>query len=691
MRILNYAHPVEHQFEKIVVWSSDDSLSKLPDAPWIIKQGHPWLNRNIGWRVLWRATYSRSQIKLFKCDSIFSPGALFFMRPSVPVISMGQNLLPFDMREILRFGFCLFTLRLLILRLSQTFTLSTSKGNIFLSHFSKKKIEKSLRKNKIPSIVIPHGVDDVLFLKPRVQESISSYSREQPFRLLYVSPLWPYKNHNTVILAASLLRRAGYWIRLDIVGGHPHKPSLEILYKEMSLADENQEYIFYHGSKLFEELTSYYHEANLFVFASSCESFGQIVTEAMASGLPIACSDLSSMREILKDGAVYFNPFDHQSLFQVLTKMINSIKLRTQIASTASQYASQYSWANCANKTLDFIVNQTQKSNSNEVIGAQIYDEIVSSPKGLSRWTLSTLKKITTTILLGLAAFFLYKYGQEILRVYQDLNHDYVFMGVAFAIMSIILGAIKLSFIFNYVFSKKIDFVNWLKVYVEGFFINNTIPYLGLAYRAFVLKKVFDISYTEYVSATYLAAILGLFTVVLFSSLALSFGLNRLEILGFLIFFVALMVMKVFLLGKVKKSNTGFNKINILIEKINTIKFDFLKLKKSPNFSKYICLLLITMGIDFLAYAFVFYGFNIALPFVSILFIYLAYSLSWMIKLTPANIGIQEFFVSLAGSYVGFGIINGIALSLALRVVSILGAAILYLILILLKVYRSSN
>ena len=360
VRILNYAHPVEHQFEKIVVWSSEDSLRKMPDAPWIIKLSHPWLNRNIGWRILWRAVYYRSQIKLFKCDSIFSPGALFFVRPSVPVISMGQNLLPFDTREILRFGFSFFTLKLLMLRLSQTLALRTSKGNIFLSYFSKNKIESVLGKNNIHSIVIPHGVDEGFFLKPRVQENISCYRRDRPFRLLYVSPIWPYKNHDIVILAVSLLRSAGYWVRLDIVGGHPHKPSLEILHKEMRLADENQEYIFYHGSQAYEELASYYHEAHLFVFASSCESFGQIVTEAMASGLPIACSNLSSMQEILKDGAVYFNPFEEHSLFQELTILINSPQLRTQIASRASYLASEYSWKKCTGETLSFIIGQTQ-------------------------------------------------------------------------------------------------------------------------------------------------------------------------------------------------------------------------------------------------------------------------------------------------------------------------------------------
>ena len=51
-------------------------------------------------------------------------------------------------------------------------------------------------------------------------------------------------------------------------------------------------------------------DANLFVFASSCENMPNTLVEAMAIGLPIACSDRGPMPEVLRDGGVYFDPED---------------------------------------------------------------------------------------------------------------------------------------------------------------------------------------------------------------------------------------------------------------------------------------------------------------------------------------------------------------------------------------------
>jgi len=283
---------------------------------------------------------------------------------------MCQNLLPFDTDEILRFGFSLFTLKLILLRIVQKISLSFSRGVIFLSSFSRNQIEAISGKIVENYSIIPHGVDKEFFLAPRKQQDIAAYHESRPFRLLCVSPIWPYKNYENVVLAVSRLKDAGYPIRLDIVGSHPHLTSYTKFIASLGAVDRNREYIYYHGAKTFNEVLCFYHEANLFVFASSCESFGQIITEAMASGLPIACSKLSSMAEILRDSAIYFDPFSNESLYQELKALMDSKHLRSQCASKAYLNAQGYSWERCANETFEFIYSLSADTQSVSLINS---------------------------------------------------------------------------------------------------------------------------------------------------------------------------------------------------------------------------------------------------------------------------------------------------------------------------------
>ena len=58
----------------------------------------------------------------------------------------------------------------------------------------------------------------------------------------------------------------------------------------------------------YHELHSEYKDADLGVFASSCENLPIILIEKMASGLPIACSNKGPMPEVLGSAGVYFDP-----------------------------------------------------------------------------------------------------------------------------------------------------------------------------------------------------------------------------------------------------------------------------------------------------------------------------------------------------------------------------------------------
>ena len=104
-------------------------------------------------------------------------------------------------------------------------------------------------------------------------------------------------------------------------------------------------------------------QADLFVFASSCETFGIALLEAMTIGVPIACSNRSSLPETLQDGGEYFDPQDPTTIAEALNRLIQDPEQRARVAARAKELAAQYSWARCAQETWQFIV-QTYRAQS---------------------------------------------------------------------------------------------------------------------------------------------------------------------------------------------------------------------------------------------------------------------------------------------------------------------------------------
>ena len=79
------------------------------------------------------------------------------------------------------------------------------------------------------------------------------------------------------------------------------------------------------------------------------------LVEAMAVGLPIACSNRGPMPEVLGDGGIYFDPEDADSIGVAVEKIITNEDLRLAIARRAKVLAEQYSWSRCAAETWDFL------------------------------------------------------------------------------------------------------------------------------------------------------------------------------------------------------------------------------------------------------------------------------------------------------------------------------------------------
>jgi glycosyltransferase involved in cell wall biosynthesis len=163
-----------------------------------------------------------------------------------------------------------------------------------------------------------------------------------------------YKHQWVVVRAVSFLRKRGYNIKLRLVGGGKGKAQrqLEKAVASLDPCGDFVEQLDFIPHAALPELLS---QADLFVFASSCENMPVTLVEAMAVGLPIACSNRGPMPEVLSDGGVFFDPEDSGSIAAAIEQLMQSSALRQSCSRRAKSLAQQYSWKLCADETLEFI------------------------------------------------------------------------------------------------------------------------------------------------------------------------------------------------------------------------------------------------------------------------------------------------------------------------------------------------
>jgi len=99
------------------------------------------------------------------------------------------------------------------------------------------------------------------------------------------------------------------------------------------------------------DLEGLYAAAAAFVFPSLHEGFGLPVLEAMQRGLPVACSDRSSLPEVAGGAALLFDPDDTAGIQQALERVLGDEALRSRLASTGPTQAARFTWEATAQAT----------------------------------------------------------------------------------------------------------------------------------------------------------------------------------------------------------------------------------------------------------------------------------------------------------------------------------------------------
>jgi glycosyltransferase involved in cell wall biosynthesis len=100
------------------------------------------------------------------------------------------------------------------------------------------------------------------------------------------------------------------------------------------------------------DLEGLYRLASCFALPSELEGFGLPVLEAMARGLPVACSDRTSLPEVAGQAALLFDPDDQAAVTRSLAELIEDQALRTRLIAAGLERAKQFTWARTAEATV---------------------------------------------------------------------------------------------------------------------------------------------------------------------------------------------------------------------------------------------------------------------------------------------------------------------------------------------------
>ncbi|MGL2995216.1 glycosyltransferase family 4 protein [Flavobacterium sp. TSSA_36] len=360
--ILVNANPSIYDFTKVVIWSSNDTLIHLPNLVWLDKVSHPYLNKSFLWSFFYQKFFlSKSAQQKYNCDVLFVPGGTFF-GSFLNVVSMSQNMLPFEKEERNRFPSWKTQFKFKILKYSQSTTFKKSQGIIFLTNYAKEYITNEINLKNNSKVIIPHGINLSFLNDPKKQQDIADYTFDNPFKLLYVSIVTVYKHQWNVVAAVLKIREEGFPITLDLVGTYTEE-SLKKL--KQILSNDIYNCINYRGLIPYEELDEIYKDADSFVFASSCENMPIILIEAMTAGLPIASSNYGPMPEVLGDAGFYFDPLKTEEIYLSIKEMLISKEKREKYAWESFNKSINYTWKECSDKTFEYL-SLVAKKYSNE-------------------------------------------------------------------------------------------------------------------------------------------------------------------------------------------------------------------------------------------------------------------------------------------------------------------------------------
>ena len=304
------------------------------------------------------------------------------------------------------------------------FNHQTVKTVFYPSSYVRRYLERiGVRPDKLD--LVQRGVDTELFHPSRRSEALrAEIAPDGEIVLITVARLAGEKGFDFLAAVARELEARFLQFRLYVVGGN-RNAAVEAEVRGMfgDLASSRKGKVVFAGFRVGEELAAAYASADVFLHCSVTETFGLVVLEAMASGVPVVARDEGGPSDTVKDGETGYliPPADVKGFVDAVMVLVEDERTRMLFSDNARRYAEGTTWEKINNKVawrMAGAIDEAERRRFARDISSLGGDENENRRRGMGVLGWLSWRSLTNTVVGWVTAVRLYGIMGVILAIW---------------------------------------------------------------------------------------------------------------------------------------------------------------------------------------------------------------------------------------------------------------------------------